>query len=546
MTAVLLVRRFAVDVGRNPTTVLVLVATPVVFVVAAAGTLAEVGQTLGSAVDPTTMARLTAGWSAALVSAVAMYFQVAAARAADGRLVGAGLPRRTLVSARTVTGALAALTGSAIALVALVARDGTAVSWRTVVGTLMFAAIYLGAGAAVGALIRNPVNGTVLLLFVWILDVFFGPAMNGSTSNALRVLPTYDVSLWILDTPGSPDAAEHLVRGSAWVVAATVLSFLAVLHTTSNGRRRRVRRVTALAQLRAGLAAAWHAWRRNPVLWVLLVVVPAVFVWLADATTPHGPTAVQITENGQTFTAAFDRAEIHAGTMVPLAVASLAALAGVFIALDAGTADRRLTLAGMRPWALALTRASTAAAAATVATAAATLVAATSFDARQWGAYVAGNLGIALTYVTLGMLAGPLVGRVSGTLLAFLVPFVDLGLGQSPMLHAATPTWAQLLPGWGAARVALDGGLTPTFDESSALWVALAWLVGLAAVEVVGRALRGPGRRSRLRHDDEPAAEHPHAAGEGQRPHARRGELEHVGLAREDLDRLDPEIRRPQ
>jgi len=65
----------------------------------------------------------------------------------------------------------------------------------------MFAVIYLAVGAVVGSLIRNPVNGTVIVLFVWILDVFFGPAMGAVDGLATRRLPTRFVTLWMVDLP---------------------------------------------------------------------------------------------------------------------------------------------------------------------------------------------------------------------------------------------------------------------------------------------------------------------------------------------------------
>jgi hypothetical protein len=73
------------------------------------------------------------------------------------------------------------------------------------------------------------------------------------------------------------------------------------------------------------------------------------------------------------------------------------------------------------------------------------------FDARQWGLYIAANTLIALTYALIGVLIGPLFGRVGGVLIAFLVPFLDIGIEQSPMLHPQPPAWAHALPGYGPA-----------------------------------------------------------------------------------------------
>jgi hypothetical protein len=455
MTTILLVRRCAADVARNGVNVFAFVAVPGVFVAAAAGMLADIGRILGGTGDDAAIAGLSAGWSAAFVAAVAMYFQVSGARGTDRRLVGAGLRRSQLVAARMVTAGLIALFATTVALLTLLLRTGGDVTWRIALGALLFAGVYLGIGAVVGASIRNPLNGTVVLLFVWLIDVFFGPGLSSSDAATMRFLPTHYVASWVIAPAGSPSSGADLARGVGWLAGATVLAFWAVLATTSVGRRRRVAPPVRLGQLRTGLRMAWRSWRRTPVMWALLVAVPAVFIWLADATTPHGVTRVEVHEAGQTFTAAFDPAEIHGGTMAPIAVASLAALAGVLISIDSHAGDGRLAIAGQRTWVLAATRLAAATIAALVATVAALAVAGALFDARQWPVYAAGNLLVAETYALVGLLVGPIVGRVAGTLLAFLVPFIDVGLGQSPMLHLTTPAWALVLPGYGGTRMAI-------------------------------------------------------------------------------------------
>ncbi len=77
---------------------------------------------------------------------------------------------------------------------------------------------------------------------------------------------------------------------------------------------------------------------------------------------------------------------------------------------------------------------------------------------------------------------GPIFGRVSGVFIAFLVPFLDLGIGQSPMLRAEPPAWAHALPGYGPYRMLLDGGLTNHFDAMAPLLLGLTWLLALGAV----------------------------------------------------------------
>lgn len=484
MTVAVLVRRFLADYARNPVNVLMLFLVPVAFVIVAAGSLADSAALIGGGTGGSAVETSTAGWAAAFLSGIAMYFQVSASRQADRRLVIAGLPSSRLVVARLVVGLALALLASSAALLALAARTGIDDPGRVAAGTLMFALIYLAIGAVIGALVRTPVNGTVLVLFVFIMDVFFGPTLTASDRVATWVLPTHFVTLWMVDLPsGHGGSPGDLGWSVAWCVVATVTAFAVVVSATRVARRGR--RGPDPGSIRAQLAASvlmgWRAWRRNPVLWVLLAVVPAVFILLADAITPPGSMAVEVTEGGRRLTEAFDPASIHAGTMAPIAIASLATLVGLFIGLDARGSDERLALAGMRPSVLLAARTAMVVLAALVSAAVGLAVAAIVFTPVQWGTYAAGNALIGITYGFVGVLIGPAFGRVSGVFVAFLLPFIDLGLGQSPMLQGERP-WARFMPGYAGARVMTDGALTPTFDGGPDLLLAAAWVVGLALV----------------------------------------------------------------
>jgi len=488
MTTALFVRRFLADYARNPVNLLVLLLIPVVLVVVAAPSLADAAQLLGGASGGPAVETLTAGWAAGFLAGVAMYFQISAAQDVDRRLVISGLPAARLVTARLLTGLTLAAVASAAALVALALRTGIDTPARVAAGTLMFAAIYLAIGAIVGAAVRNPVNGTVLILFVWILDVFFGPTLTAPDRAATRGLPTHFVSLWMVDLPSRHGGRiSDLGWALIWTVGAVAAAFTVVAATTRVAQARRWHATpgSVADQLVGATGMGLRDWRRNPVLAVLLVVVPAVFIWLSDAITPRGHTPVVLAENGRRVTEMLDPAHIHAGTMAPIAIASLATLAGLFLVLDIRTGDQRLALAGLRTGVLLAARLTVVALAALVATAASLAVTATVFDAHQRGLYAAANTLLALTYGLLGVLIGPLFGRVSGVFIAFLIPFLDIGIGQSPMLRAEPATWAQYLPGYGSTRLVMDGALTASFDEIGALIIALAWFAALLVAAIL-------------------------------------------------------------
>ncbi|GAB3409968.1 ABC transporter permease [Flindersiella endophytica] len=481
MSGLPLVRRFLADYARNPVNVLMLVLVPVVFVVVAAGRLSEVAEVLGAPGGPTGFVA-SAGWAAGFLAGIAMYFQVRSAREADRRLVLAGMHPWRFVAARMVTGFCLAVLAAAAALVALVARTNVAAPGRAVTGAVLFALIYLAIGALAGATVRNPVNGTVLVLLIWIIDVFFGPAMGMKDREATRWLPTHYVTLWMIDLPsGHSGRLGDLGWALVWLLGALVAGAVVVAVTSRVARRsRRLARAGSIpAQLAVTLRMGLRGALRNLTFWVLLVAVPAIYILGSVPITPDGSEPMSVVEGGREVLRMYWLPDVHPATMAPIGVGSLAALAGLFLVLDTRTGDRRLTLAGTPVGVVLAARIFLVVLASVVAAAAAIGVTALVFDARQWVWYALANVLVAVTYGLIGVVLGPLFGRVAGVFIAFLVPFLDLGIGQSPMLRSGVPEWAEFLPGYGAYRVLLDGGLTASFDESGALLLASGWLAGL-------------------------------------------------------------------
>lgn len=508
MTTLVFTRRYLTDYVRNPVNVMLLAIIPIVFVVVVAGSLADFAKLLdgtgGIAVQT-----VTAGWAAAFLAGVAMYFQTAATRDTDRRLVIAGLPAGRLTLARLLTGLVLACLASTTALIALAARTGIVHPTRAIAGTLMFAVIYVAIGAVVGTLARNPVNGIVIVLFVWILDVFLGPTMSSPDRLATRFLPTHFVTLWMVDLPsGHGGRLGDLGWALTWTVVAAAGAWSIAATRTRTKHPSRWSRRASTSQLSAALRAAWHDDRRNPAQWVLFVLVPLVFILMATAVTPNKPIIVFLHEHGRRLAKSLPMPDLHGATMAPIAIASLANVIGLFVLLDSRAADSRVALAGMRPRSLFTARLGVLSGAVLAAATVTLLTTALVFDASRWPTYIAGNLLVGLTYALIGTLLAPVFGRVGGVFLAFLLPFLDVGFVQSPMLHPTPTTLSMFMPGYGGSRVLLDGALTRGFDELTPLLIGLSWLLGLlVAVMVVYRqAISPPGQAASRRARPTPGA----------------------------------------
>lgn len=78
---------------------------------------------------------------------------------------------------------------------------------------------------------------------------------------------------------------------------------------------------------------------------------------------------------------------------------------------------------------------------------------------------------------------------------AFLLPFLDIAIVQSPMLNPEPTTLSRLLPGYGGSRILLDGAFAAGFDETAPLLIGTGWLAALTVtVALAYRHITRPAR----------------------------------------------------
>ena len=472
-------RRWMAEYGRRPLNVVLLIFVPVVFVTLSAGALADFADILGGDANLGSVEAATAGWAAAVLAGVAAFFHVSESRDADQRFAAAGAGAVRVVASRLVSTLLLAAAASIGALVALGVRTDLATSTRVVAATGLSALIYTGLGVLVGAWVRSEMNGSLIIVFAWIFDVFFGPAMGG-TAGFLRLFPLHFPTLVITGVAsGHSGALGDIGLSIAWAIGSLSLAALALVATTQH-RPLRATRVGDRSTLRlsAALAAAGRQLRRMPVLWILVVGLPIAFISASIAVTPDTPTPVDLVEHGRRAVTIQTMADVHGAVMLPITIGFLASLAGLFVILDSAQADRRLALTDYRPAEILAVRMTTI----VIATIVGLAVTAASFDATNWWLFTLGAAIVGLTYATIGVIVGPIFGRLGGLYLLLLLPFIDIGLAQNAMFDAAPPDWGRYLPAHGAMRVLMDGAFTPGVDEVGALVLALGWLAALAVL----------------------------------------------------------------
>ena len=525
MTA-LMMRRALADYARRPLNVVLLVAVPVVIVVALAGELANMSKLLSATAKPGHLEVATAGWAAAAVAGLAGFFQVVNSGSADRRLASVPGAATPVMAGRLVAGVGLAVAASAAASVSLAIRGGMVDPSRAVPTVLLVAVTYVSIGVLVATLVRSEMNGALIVSVIWMLDVFVGSGVGGSNGVFTRFFPSHFPTMIL-----TGQAAHHsgplsnLASALIWTggLAGVAAARYAAITRPSRSLRHarlpasataspsttagtmevvvlqpptgeRAERISAPAhraisriptsKARAGLWSAMRQYRRDRVLWVLLVVVPVIFVALAAAQTPTKPMPVDLVGGARRFTAMISLRHIHAGEMASIASALLAGIAGLFVVTGSAGGDRRLALAGFKPSQILAGHLGVVAGAAVLTSTVSLAISAAFFSPSFWVEYAAADVLIALTYAMIGVLLGPLVGRLGGLYLLLLLSIVDVGYGQTVMFNPGPPGWGAFLPARGAGRLMLDGAFTTGFEQYGGLLLGLGWLALLTAAAV--------------------------------------------------------------
>ena len=216
---------FAREQLRAPFTLALLVAIPALFVISAAGVLSDFASVLGGSLAGDAAVALSAGWAAAFISGALGFFQAASSRGADRRLALAGLGPARVASSRIAASVGLAVVAAAAAFVALVVRVDVAHPLHAAVAVLAFALLYLAIGIVVGSLITAPLEGSLLVVFVFLLDAFAGPGMTGGSAPPWAVSQkAADVLIAAAMGTGSPTG--DWVKLVVVTVGALVAAFL--------------------------------------------------------------------------------------------------------------------------------------------------------------------------------------------------------------------------------------------------------------------------------------------------------------------------------
>lgn len=219
---------FAREQLRAPLTLVLLVAIPAFFVLIFASVLDQFATALGGSLAARSATAISAGWAAAFLSGSLAFFQLSSSRAADRRLALAGLGTARVAVARIAAALALAVVVSAVAFVTLWLRSGIAHPVHAAIAILAFAAIYIGIGTAIGALVSAPLEGSLLVVLVFSIDAFSGPQMTrGGGITALSTPTRQAANLLIAAGAGQGSPAADWLGVTAVSLGALAVALAA-------------------------------------------------------------------------------------------------------------------------------------------------------------------------------------------------------------------------------------------------------------------------------------------------------------------------------
>ncbi len=232
-----------------------------------------------------------------------------------------------------------------------------------------------------------------------------------------------------------------------------------------------------LARTRTATTMAFRDQRRRPLVLILLVIVPAYVITKSIAQTQSTPRQISLPGGGIVTTTMKD---LHGAIMAGFVIAFVASLVGVFVMQSALQGDRRLVLARYRPGEAVAARLAVLVAATALVVAVSLAVTALFFTPASWIPLIGALTLTGLIYAAIGALAGAVLDKLAATYLMLFLVMTNLGIVQNPTFGTGVPgRWAVLLPGYGPARMMVDGAFSPAFHAASALLLALAWIAAL-------------------------------------------------------------------
>lgn len=174
---------------REPVNLFLLFLIPPLFIIAMSGAITTFSNALGGNLGERAGTGLSGLWAAAILTGVASFFLALASAKVDARLVLAGLRSSAVTAAHVAVTVIVALVTTAMSVGMLLATQEVGDATALFAAVFVAALIYGSIGSLLSVYVSGDLEGSFVIILIFMLDAFVGGPLAGGTGFFADILP---------------------------------------------------------------------------------------------------------------------------------------------------------------------------------------------------------------------------------------------------------------------------------------------------------------------------------------------------------------------
>jgi hypothetical protein len=220
--------------ARQPVNIALLLILPPLFVLGLSSAIATFSGVLGGNLGERSGSAIGAVWAAALLSSSAAFFLLRASRQADDRLLIAGLGRPALYATHALAGAVLGVGSGTVGFLVVLLTQDIASPIDLWLAVVVGAVAYEAVGATLAFFVDGDLEGSFIILLVFMLDAFVAGPLGGATGFWPSLFPLHHPSQIAVDAALTEDV-DRLRYGWAVVYMLILLGGAGLAHVRRSG-----------------------------------------------------------------------------------------------------------------------------------------------------------------------------------------------------------------------------------------------------------------------------------------------------------------------
>lgn len=234
------------ELARQPLTLLILVLLPPVVIETYGVAVASFPQLPSLGAEPATIGRITGTlFSVAFLAGLIGLFQIISARKGDERIAIAGFPKKITLASRLVTMILVSLAGAVVAFLVFNFRVSVLDPFMSFWALTLAGLVYGLLGVIIGSFIPEPLEGSIVLVFMADLDNALSSGLFPITASislplvgkvgVTDLVPLYHPhELFVSAVLRGELVTDHLYPVIGWIAGLVLIAFLAYGRSTGD------------------------------------------------------------------------------------------------------------------------------------------------------------------------------------------------------------------------------------------------------------------------------------------------------------------------